>query len=99
MEIITELRNKGINISLVGDRLKVEPKEKLNPGLIEKIKAHRQDIARELRQAQVTKTYCSWLRTKVSQCEYPCYQWRSKTRSTVCSHFRQYMVNIGRWST
>ena len=51
MELMSELKSQGINISLVGGRLKVEPREKITPELITKIKTHKQDIARELQES------------------------------------------------
>lgn len=102
MEIINQLRSQGINISLVGDKLKIEPRERVTPELVEKIKAHRQEIARELRQAQETKTpasYCSWLKAEVDECQLPCWAWdKDKGNGRTCEHLRQYMVSIGRWT-
>ncbi|MDD5450912.1 MAG: hypothetical protein PHT49_03345 [Desulfovibrionales bacterium] len=101
MELISELRSQGITISLVGDRLKIEPREKVTPELITKIKTHRQEIARELRQPQEKKTntaYCSWLKKKVEECGPVCCEERPGRGVTYCcNHLRTYMAKIGRW--
>ncbi|MEW5949847.1 MAG: hypothetical protein AB1711_10625 [Thermodesulfobacteriota bacterium] len=50
MAIIQELAEYGIRVWLEGSELKFNPKSKLTPTVIEKIKAHKQDIAKALKE-------------------------------------------------
>ena len=99
MEMIAELKNMGIEIALEENMLRLTPEEKITPDLLNRIKANKKDIVRALRQAQETKTFCSWLKAEVEQCLLPCHVWdRDKGNTHVCPHFRQYMTKIGRWT-
>lgn len=101
MAMIQELAEHGIRVWLEGSELKFKPKSKLSPSLIAKIKAHKREIARELREAQATKantSYCSWLKTEVGECGPVCCEERPGRGVTFsCPHFKQYMKSIGRW--
>lgn len=100
MAMIQELAEHGIRVWLEGSELKFKPKSKLSPSLIAKIKAHKLEIARELREAHETKantSYCSWLKVQVDQCGPVCSEERPKEGLVyACQYFRQYMKSIGR---
>lgn len=93
MEIVQELRDRGIDISLTGNQLKIIPKDKVTPEVLTKIKANKDRILKEL---QATVFYCWWLRETVERCNHPCYQWH-ETGSVSCPNFKQYMKSIKRW--
>ncbi len=49
MQFIYELKKFGINVSLQGGKLRLDPKERITPGVVEYVKKHKAEIIRELK--------------------------------------------------
>ena len=49
MQFIYELQKFGIKIALQGDKLRLVPKERITPGVVEYVKKHKAEIIRELK--------------------------------------------------
>lgn len=81
MEILVELKRQGIRIWLGEDGLKLSPKSKLTPELIEKIKTHKDQIINNLRNQEAT-------RINEPQPQKPCY---------ICGDYNWWLSIYGKW--
>lgn len=52
MQIVTSLREQGIEISIVGDKLRIAPRNKVTPDILETIQKNKSRIAQELKAAR-----------------------------------------------
>ncbi len=53
----------------------------------------------ELSVPNPAQRFCYWRQAEVNDCHLPCWTWSKDTGDgRTCTHFRAYMVSIGRWT-
>ena len=83
-----ELREKGIRVEVTGNNLRLTPKSKLTPKLIERVRKHKAEIIKALQpQWQKTNSLFQASLSRVEKCYIPGAIEKALRKNEVCSAF------------